>query len=35
VLEGRGPDGVEIEIAGGEVVARVHLGEYLLEWKSA
>lgn len=35
VREGRGPDGVEITVTGGEVVARLNVGEYLLEWKSA
>ena len=34
VREGRGPDGVDVTIADGRVVARLHVGEYLLEWRS-
>lgn len=35
VREGRGPEGVDIAISGDVVVARLNVGEYLLEWKSS
>ncbi len=34
VSEGRGSDDVDASIVDGEVVARMNVGEYLLEWKS-
>jgi hypothetical protein len=34
VREGKGPDAVEVTLEGGEVVARVNVGEYLFEWKA-
>jgi hypothetical protein len=34
VREGRGPDDIQVSIVDGEVVARLTVGEYLLEWKT-
>jgi hypothetical protein len=34
IREGRGPDDVDVSIAAGEVIARVNVGEYLLEWSA-
>ena len=34
IRDGLGPDGVDVAIEGADVVARLNVGEYLLEWKS-
>lgn len=33
IREGRGPEDVTVTLEGDEVMARLHVGEYLLEWK--
>ena len=34
VREGRGSEAVDVAVENGDVIARVNVGEYLLEWKA-